>query len=35
MIGNKQKDAIKLDIIMLNKSKKYPGENIILGDGLY
>ena len=35
MIGNKQKDAIKLDIIMLNKSKTYPGENIILGDGLY
>lgn len=29
------KDAIKLDIVMLDKSEKYPEENLYSKDGLY
>ena len=35
MIGMKPKGLIKLDIVKLNKSQRYPEENILLGDGLY
>ena len=33
MIGMKPKDAIKLDAVRLDKT--YPGENVLLEDGLY
>ena len=33
MIGMKPKDAIKLDVVRLDKT--YPGENVLLEDGLY
>lgn len=35
MIASKSKDAIKLDIIKLNKSKTYPTEEVLSEDGLY
>ena len=35
MIGMKPKGLIKLDIVKLNKSQRYPEENILLEDGLY
>ena len=35
MIASKSKDAIKLNIIKLNKSKTYPTEEVLSEDGLY
>ena len=35
MIGVKPRDAIKLGIVRLDKSEKYPEENVLHEDGLY
>ena len=35
MIGMKLKDAIKLDIVKLDKYETYPKENVLPEDGLY
>ena len=35
MIAMEPKDVIKLDIIKLGKSERYPQENVLPGDGLY
>ena len=35
MIGMKPKDAFKPEIVKLDKSNKYPEENVIPEDGLY
>ena len=35
MIGMKPMNIIKLDIVKLDKSEKYPEENVLSEDGLY